>query len=81
MACPHLTTMVLQRVQEELELIMSTQVHKEMDGASHSQMLEMLGALNRYRSLNRLDHLFSSNLHSPLLTSMALLEHRDMLTK
>lgn len=60
---------------------MSTQVHKEMDVASHSQMLEMHGALKRYRSPNRLDPLFRSNLHNLLPINMGLLDHRAMLTK
>lgn len=83
MACPHLipATTVLQRVREVLEAIMSTQVHKEMDAANLSQMLEMHGALKRYQSPNRLDPRFSRNLHNPLPINTALLDHRAMLNK
>lgn len=83
MACPpHIPDiMVLRQVQEVLEGIMSTQVLKEMDGASHSQTAEMHGVLNRCRCLNKLDPLFSSNHHKPRPISMALLDHKDTPTK
>lgn len=83
MACPPLipAITVLRQVREGLQGIMSTREHKEMAGASHSQMAEMRGALKQCRCPIKLDPLSSSNLHKPRLISTALPDHRDMPTK
>lgn len=83
MACPpHIPDiMVLRQVLEVLQGIMFTQVRKEMDGANLSQTAEIHGVLNQCRCLNKLDPPFSSNPLKPRLISMALLDHKDMLTK
>ncbi len=59
MVCPPLipAITVLHQVQEGLRGIMSTREHKEMAGASHSQMVEMCGVLKQCRCLIKLDQL------------------------